>query len=234
MASDILATLDALRGLGEEAILHAFLARVTAWQQFMREGVAGVLGPEAEIGLFGELTVLHLLLREGYPAGRVVASWNGPLDTAQDFFLGQGAIEVKSTLAPSGFPAKVTSLEQLDDSERRPLFVAAVRLSLDDYGLTLPGLAALVRDSVQMCPATLSDLDSRLLHAGLPLDLNDQYVRRFRHVRTTLFPVTENFPRLTRANVVSRICKARYEIDLDNTGVGEVPLSVALAQLEMA
>ena len=67
----------------------------------------GVLGPEAEVGLVGELDVLDSHARAGHAAA--TQPWRrgrGPSDGLQDFVLGTGAIEVKTTMsAPSGFPA---------------------------------------------------------------------------------------------------------------------------------
>ena len=57
-------------------------------------------------------------------------AWQGPLNGLQDFFIGTGAIEVKATIAPQGFPAKISSLDQLDETQRQPLFLAGVRLAL--------------------------------------------------------------------------------------------------------
>ncbi|MEX3012361.1 PD-(D/E)XK motif protein [Acinetobacter baumannii] len=41
--------------------------------------------------------------------------------------MGSGAIETKSTLSNQGFVAKINSLEQLDDSEKSPLFLNGYR-----------------------------------------------------------------------------------------------------------
>ena len=116
MAQDVIGTLAGAAPGQEEAVLHAFLARIRAWQEFMLKGSDGVLGPDAEVGLLGELLFLGDLLRLPMEPSPVIEAWQGPLDGLQDFVLGTGAVEVKTTLVMGAFPAVVASLEQLDDS----------------------------------------------------------------------------------------------------------------------
>jgi hypothetical protein len=131
MADDLIVLLDGCATEAEEGILRRFLARIRAWQDFMDRRKEGVLSEEAEQGLFGELVMLERMIGAGVPAGSVLDAWQGPLDGLQDFVVGTGAIEVKTTHSAGGFPATISSLEQLDESLRQPLFVAAVRLALD-------------------------------------------------------------------------------------------------------
>jgi hypothetical protein len=88
----------------------------------MRKG-AQALSPESEIGLVGELTLLRVIIDAGVPPVTAIESWVGPFDGVQDFNLGTGSLEVKATLSMTGFPAKIGSLEQLDDFVRQPLFL---------------------------------------------------------------------------------------------------------------
>jgi hypothetical protein len=139
MASDVVGALNdaAAAGANEFQLLRVFIGRVGAWQEFMRKGQQE-LSAEAEIGLAGELFVLRSIMDAGVSTAIAVESWLGPLDALQDFELGTGALEVKSTLSDVGFKAKIGSLEQLDDSIRQPLFVVSVRLKQVVNGKTLP------------------------------------------------------------------------------------------------
>ena len=62
MAADVVSTIRSLDGSNPQVRLAAFLARVAAWQQFMKRGTERLLSPEAEIGLFGELVMLLTLI----------------------------------------------------------------------------------------------------------------------------------------------------------------------------
>jgi len=161
-----------------------------------------------------------------------VEAWCGPMDSLQDFRLGTGAIEVKTTLTGSGFYAAITSLEQLDDSLIRPLFLAGIRLRSDSVsGLNLPERVAAIRNSLHSDPAALNTFEARLLHAGFSSAMSARYSRCFSHDRTGLFQVDEGFPRLIRSGVPPEIRKVRYEIDLDLVSAQNVELDTALQSL---
>lgn len=231
MAGDVVRLLEGCAGVGEERLFQLFLSRIRAWQDFMERGRDGVLSQEAEIGLFGEMVVLKSLIDGGVPATVALDAWQGPLDGLQDFLVGSGAIEVKTTLSANGFPATVNSLEQLDETLRQPLYVAGVRLMLGDGGMTLPEFADSIRAALGDQPTALGMFESRLVQAGYLQALADKYVRRFSHCRTAVLPVEGEFPRLTRMNVGAGVRKARYEVDLDLSGADDVGLVHALEQL---
>src|SRR5699024_6198251 len=110
-----------------------------SWQEFMRMGREG-LSADAELGLVGELCIMQEMIEQGVPLFTAVDAWQGPHDGLHDYLLAGGAIEVKSTLASEGFPVKIASLEQLDNSHSQPLFLAGLRFSVESTGMTLPQL----------------------------------------------------------------------------------------------
>jgi hypothetical protein len=231
MADDVVSTLEEFRGADDGKLFHIFLARIKAWQDFMRRGGDCVLGPEAEVGLFGELEILRDIISAGLSATLAIEAWQGPLDGIQDFMVGTGAIEVKSTVSPSGFPATVGSLDQLDDSLTRPLFLAGVRLAMTASGRTLPEQVDELRNTLREEITALGILNSRLLHAGFLDAAAERYTRRFSRSGGKVLHVSDGFPRLTRANVAIEIRRARYEIDLDLVSTGDVGIEHALREL---
>ena len=232
MACDVVGALDeaAAAGAAEPKLLQAFLRRVGAWQEFMRKG-AQSLSPEAEIGLMGELTLLRAIIDEGVPAASAIESWVGPLDGVRDFELGTGSIEVKATLAAAGFPAKIGSLDQLDDSVRQPLFLAGARLRQDETGQSLPDLVAEMRDVAAGEPEAVRLLSERLIAAGYFDAHADRYIRRFTLADTRVVEVKEGFPRLTPGSVPLGVMKVTYEIDLDKAAGPSIPAADALKKL---
>ena len=234
MAEDLVSLLDNWQGVPEEAMLRHFLKRIRAWQDFMNRHRESVLSAEAEQGLFGELVMLDRMTETSLPRQDVVDSWQGPNDGLQDFILGNGGIEVKTTLASGGFPVTVSSLDQLDDTLRQPLFVSATRLTLHGSGLTLPEMAGVVRERFGDDPQVLETFDIRLMQAGLLASALDRYTRRFRPVSSTILRVRGEFPRLTRANVPPLVRRARYEIDLELAAAEEVELPQALKIIGVA
>jgi hypothetical protein len=231
MAEDLLRLLDSCATEDEKGILRRFLARIRAWQDFMDRHREGVLSAGSEQGLFGELVMLGQMLDAGVRPESVLNAWQGPIDGLQDFVIGTGAIEVKTTLSCGQFPATISSLDQLDEGLSQPLFIAAVRLALDPSGMTLPVMADTIRMKLNGSPAALETFDVRLIQGGLLPTAITQYARRFLHASSAILPVRGEFPRLTRGNVHYSIRKARYEIDLDLTGASDVGLKHALELL---
>ncbi len=208
---NLMASTSAQDGL---RIHSAMISRIRAWQAFMKRDSDGVLSTEEEIGLFGELLVLQNLLNDGISEFDALDSWGGPDDGLHDFLLGDGAIEVKTTIAPAGFIARIANLDQLDDSLHQPLFVAAVRLAQLSEGATLPDLIDQVAGKLHD-PGATALFNSRLVSAGYMDMTRAEYTRRFRCSELTYRIIGTDSPRLTRSNVPATIHEARYSLDLD-------------------
>lgn len=230
MVADVVRAIQSEPGADDQRLLRVFLGRIRAWQEFMRKG-ALALSPEAEIGLIGELTVLRAIVEAGVPAVTAVEAWVGPLDGIQDFEIGTGALEVKATLSAQGFPAKIGSLEQLDDSARQPLFVVGARLRQTDSGKNLPEIVEALKHSFQVEAEALRLLSERLLTAGCFDAHADRYPRRFATAGIRVIEVLGGFPRLTPGTAPSGIMWAMYEIDLDKAPGADIGIAAALKRL---
>ncbi|MDN0075488.1 PD-(D/E)XK motif protein [Crenobacter sp. SG2303] len=230
MVGDVAGAMDTAAAAGEEGVLRTLLIRVRAWQEFMRKGVQA-LSPEAELGLFGELTLLGTLMDAGVSSFTAVESWVGPLDGAQDFALGDGAVEAKATLSDRSFPAKIGCMEQLDDSVLRPIFLAGMRFALRESGTSLPELAADIAGRLSGLPDAATAFSARLLAAGYHASHADTYRRRFSLEKTRVLEVGEGFPRIVRGTVPDAITRVMYEIDLDRIPGGDSEVGGALKKL---
>lgn len=234
MSCDVIGALDdaAAAGADEARLARVCIGRVGAWQEFMRKGIQ-TLSPEAEIGLVGELAILNEIIGAGVTAALAIESWIGPLDGIQDFEIGTGALEVKTTLSSEGFPAKISSLEQLDNSIRQPLFVAGARFRQVESGKNLPEFIAAMRLAIQGDAEAERLLSERLLAAGYADGHVSRYPRRFALNDIRVIIVSEGFPRLTLGTVPAGIARAMYEIDLDKAQGDDVGVSGALKKLGM-
>jgi Putative PD-(D/E)XK family member, (DUF4420) len=232
MSCDVIGALDdaLAAGADEARLARVCIGRVGAWQEFMRKGNQA-LSPEAEIGLIGELTLLRAIIGAGVAAALAIESWIGPLDGIQDFEIGTGAIETKATLSAKGFPAKIGSLEQLDDSVRQPLFVAGARFRQVESGQNLPEFVAVMHKEIQGDPEAKRLLSERLLAAGYIDSHESKYTRRFTLNDIRIIKVDDNFPRLTSFSTPTGIMRAMYEIDLDKVQGDNVGIDTALKQL---
>ena len=231
MARDIADALDACPAADEPKGLATLLGRVRAWQEFMRKGAAP-LAAEAEIGLFGELAALRAVIEAGIDASTACEAWRGPLDGLRDFEIGTGGIEVKTTLSMSGFPARIGSLEQLDDAARQPLFVAGIRLRQTESGSSLPDAVETLRDIVMGEQEAERLLAERVIAAGYFDAHSGQYARRFELAESRVLRVAEGFPRMTPWSVPGGVTRASYDIDLDKAPGQSVSFAEALKELK--
>ena len=232
MVSDVLHAILATGSGDHSRELRVFLGRIRAWQEFMRKGAVH-LSAEDEVGLVGELTVLEKMLEVGMAPEAAIRAWSGPLDGLRDFELGFGAIEVKTTVATAGLVAKIGSLEQLDDTNCKPIFLGAVKYALTESGQTLPEKISAIRARLESDPITLSEFDDRVLAAGYTPAHSPQYHRRFSLREIAMLEVGENFPRLMHGNVKPGVISARYEINLEPLLSQDIGLTTALKNLEM-
>lgn len=232
MATDIVLTLEGFSSKTEDRIFSLFLARIRAWQNFMQNGESGLLGFQSEIGLYGELLTLEAIIHNGMSSDLAVESWIGPCDGIQDFMIGNGAIEVKTTTSAGTFPAWISSLEQLDDSHLTPLYLAAHRICQIDNGSTLPDKIEEIRNSLTLSnPEVLPVFDLKLLQAGYINCLAGRYSRKYELVETRIYLVNEAVPRLIHATVPSGILRAKYEIDIESINSECLPLQQVLQSL---
>ncbi|MBB3231370.1 PD-(D/E)XK motif protein [Halomonas stenophila] len=230
MVGDVAGAMDSEVAQGEEQVLRTMLRRVRMWQQFMSRG-SQPLGPEAELGLAGELSFIALLLDAGITTESVLEGWVGPDDAPQDFVLGDGAIEVKATLSSTGFPAKIGSLEQLDDATVSPLFLAALRFTHGEDGLSLSEIISELEHRLAGEPNAITFLHERLLTAGYVKSHDLAYTRRFEMQELRVYKIVEGFPRLTFGSMPDGVYRAVYEIDLDRAKDCLADFHVALRSL---
>lgn len=230
MTADVVETLTATDAVNENRTLQLLNGRIRAWQHFMSR-TGGALGPEAELGLAGELECAARLIAAGMSAYAVMEGWKGPLDGLQDFELGNGAIEVKSTLAQTGFPATILSLEQLDDAVRQPLLLHGCRFMLGKEGYTLPQRIEAMREMIDMDGAALALFETGLIHAGFVATDDKFYTRSLVSGPGRFILVNNAFPRLTPGTVPHGIRHARYEIDLDAVDCPQVSVEDVIGMI---
>lgn len=230
MVSDVVESLSVAEPNDEKNLLRIFLGRIRAWQEFMRKG-AMALSPEAELGLVGELAVLDAIIKEGVAASTAIEGWLGPLDGIQDFHLGLGALEVKASISPAGFPAKIGSLEQLDDRARQPLFVAGAKFRQIDSGRNLPTMIAELLASLREDHECQRLLGERLLSAGYFTQHADRYFRKFVLNEIRVLQVLDGFPRLIQGSIPPGILGVRYDIDLDRAPGERITIGQALKRM---
>jgi Putative PD-(D/E)XK family member, (DUF4420) len=226
MVVDVLRTLEAATTRSNSDVVKAFIERVKEWQAFMAR-THRPLTPEAQIGLFGELWLLNLLVEILGPSA--LDTWQGPLRAAQDFHIGAGAVEVKSTVRKNTFLARINSIEQLD-SERSPIFLCALRFEETGVGVSLVGLVSELRSAFELA-GVRRGFEGLLLVIGYLDEHADVYCRTLAMRDAKVFRVEADMPRLKRAELPAAFRSASYVLDLDALEVPYLMLVDLISEL---
>jgi hypothetical protein len=189
--------------------LDQFLSRLDAWRQFLRDRRIG-LSPADTTGLIGELLVLELALDDDPTC---LSSWQSPSDGLHDFLNDGHALEVKTGLGPAS-AITISRLDQLDTSGLRRLDLFHVRLIEVPNGRSLRDIIDAI---TQMLPEAASRraFENALLRRGLMPD--DEIARttpRIQQRAIDAYSISEDFPRLVRADVPVAIVEASYTLDV--------------------
>lgn len=178
-----------LEGLNPVAALSQTLEQ---WREIL--AVRSRLSREAEVGLFGELTVLEALV-DGDGAG-AASAWRGWLHEEHDFGFPSVDLEVKTTTSEQRVHT-IHGLGQLTPTLGRDLLLLSVQVTSGGAaGRTLAELVDAIRRAVGTA------IDSALTRAGWDKETADLYRERWVvRTRAAVFAIDDAFPALTRARI---------------------------------
>jgi hypothetical protein len=205
-----------LKAPSPEAATDLFLGRISLWERFFRAGAEKLLSPDAQAGLYAELLFLRGVLIPAVGAGDAVDAWKGPSRAAQDFVIGNVAIEVKSSRAKAAEHMTIASELQLDDRPFKALAVAFYLLS--DGGASCESLNQLItaiEAQLDGNELALGRFRDRLLEVGWVSANRAAYDEARFFVRsTTHFRVTSGFPRIIGGAFPTGVGGLRYTVEI--------------------
>lgn len=194
-------------GEGYKVILDRFYL----WRKMFSSHKARL--DESEImGLIGEISFLNDYLFECYGKTGALEGWSGREMTHKDFSYNDYWFEVKA-INNSKYSVGISSLEQLHSRATGELVIYKLEKMSSAYnGVSINALAKSVLDSLE------SNVDkelflSRLKSSGFTFDGSyDEYV--YDIISKKRYAVNEDFPKLTRENIIPAIVKLNYELDI--------------------
>ncbi|MDR3345572.1 MAG: PD-(D/E)XK motif protein [Campylobacteraceae bacterium] len=215
----------------EKKAIDLFCNRLLYWQYFLKRNSDDKLSKEEQRGLIGELIFLENYLLSQYNALDSVNFWTGADADAQDFFIGNRRIEIKTCLSPSRNEVHISSLQQLYDAECDIfLAVAYIGVAASDApdSFSLFSLSNRIAEKLHAENATAYEaFIKKLALVGLFLDgtYNDTFyvANKFKGFR-----VYGEFPRITPKDVKEGVSKANYIINLGNCTDYEISLEEVL------
>ncbi|RAN38911.1 PD-(D/E)XK motif protein [Hyphomonas sp. GM-8P] len=204
----------------EAEAVELAIGRTWKWRQLLRGGGSGLLTPEAQKGLVGEMKVIEGLLLEILDAGTAIACWKGPEDAPKDFEVGRIAIESKARRGGSTPFVKISSEWQLDTQGVDELYMHVVEVDaspLDNPdAVTVVELAnRIARRIAQKDPSAEEQFQSLLVEAGLDLD-DDYSDYQWSIGASSWFHVGAGFPRISGGNLDPGVDRVTYSIALNS------------------
>jgi hypothetical protein len=220
--------------LGHVAPLAALEETLEVWGRLLARRAR--LSREKEIGLVGELLLLHALATTWTPA-QAVASWRGPTGEEHDFGLPTLDLEVKTTTSERR-RHWINTATQLVPSPDRELWLTSIQITGAGagHGQDLPGLVDSVGSLIASEPAE-SRFRAVLASIGWSDDQRDLYIQRWQiRSKPRAMLVDASFPALTGVSLASlgldtgHITQLRYEIDITDqpSSAPPQPLTMAL------
>lgn len=213
LASDIAAHVS--QTVDDRHAMEQLLSRLIRWQKFLERFGPEGLSENAQRGLFGELWFIHHYLLNILGPERI-AAWVGPEKAAQDFQLSGLAVEVKTSTAKEHQKLHISGEKQLETSADLDIILYHLSLhAAKQTGASLVELIANIRSRLSENPLTLVGFNERLHQSGY-LDIHEHryaengYVVRKQH----FFKVTDNFPRITGAELRSGVGDIEYTISV--------------------
>lgn len=168
---------------------------------------------EPEImGMIGEILFLRGPLADEIGLSEALKSWSGQELTHKDFSCSDKWYEVK-TISRGNTTVRISSLEQLDSDKNGELMVYSLEKMSPAYnGISLNKL---ILETRQMF-LSADDADTFLAKVAMQgYEYNNYYDEFVFEVSgLTRYKVTDQFPKLTHANVPKEITKANYDLAL--------------------
>jgi hypothetical protein len=198
----------------EQEVVNLIVVLINRWHRLF-QGLRGEMTFEEQLGLFGELSILRILISE-MGAANALASWVGPLGEAQDFQNLSMRIEVKSVPHNKEQVVKISSEFQLDAAELDTIHLATVHIRQDDIdGENLLGLILKIRKELESSEVKSQlEFERKLSIAGASSPEKLEAIGWIvDEVRT--YRVHDDFPCLAHSELPVAIQGVRYRLNLN-------------------
>ncbi len=187
--------------------------RINYWQKLFSKYTNGLLSPQQQRGLYGELYFIKLLLEKIKDHSKVLNAWQAPMGSNQDFYFNRIAIEVKTSKSNSP-TIKIANEFQLDIIGLNKLFIAFYKLiEFPNDENTLLKLINEIRTILKDKEELLFDFNQKLEYLGISSNMESEYNKIGYAIRKEYYyDVNDKFPKITSGLINEAISKVSYEI----------------------
>lgn len=196
----------------QQGSTKATLKRLKKWKDFFTAGKLPILTGIIAQGLYGELLFLKELINR---FGAIsVNYWAGTNNETHDFYIGQNAVEIKTTSTQAPYMAHINSEYQLDDQDvNGNLYLRMYALRKDTSGgERLPEIIKSIRDLLSDDLHERNTFDDKLAKAGYIDAAEDYYQEGYTIREIYSFEIKDGFPRLRKKDIPDGIYKLEYSI----------------------
>jgi hypothetical protein len=212
---------ETVAGATSEALaVRALVDQAARWQALLRGARREALGPQAQLGLIGELRLLLDTLTPITGLHAAVASWRGPSGHPKDFELPATCIECKARTTSEKGTVRITSEDQLTDEPGHALLLHVSTFASADSTVggaaNLHGAVARVREAIDLtAAASRARLEECLDAVGY--DETHAYDFWWVHVGTAWHEVRDDFPRIVPGMYPEGPSGLSYDLPLSST-----------------
>ncbi len=196
----------------DEIVISKAIKRLYDWTELLKPSRKGI-GKSKQMGLWGEMFVLHEYMSGVHPIKDAVNFWIGPDNKKQDFTLNHMALEVKTTMSGSAPAIKITSIEQLERiTDRLYLIHIFMNKGNEPDALSLNDLYDQIIESINDDTETKTNFlfsVSKIYGKATDTERNEKFV----FLNYNLYEVDENFPNILGGDLPDAIRNIRYEIN---------------------
>ena len=210
----------------------AVFERIQKWQKLLHQNGPKGLSDEKQVGLFGELKVLHDLFLNHLSAREAIEGWVGPKRADQDFQFDDLSVEVKTSRSSLPDFIRVSNERQLESRNHEDLILVLLSVCDDQItGVTLPQLVEQIEASLneRVC-STFKDrlFNYGYLHAQKHLYQDQSYA--FNHC--SYYKVDDGFPRIISDGLPIGVNNVKYKVNVDACHSHLVSEPVVISKIE--
>lgn len=191
------------------------LNNLEEWSAFLKPSFKRLTKSEM-IGFWGEMYVISEVMTAHHSISDLMRYWVGPDGEKKDITLNNIAVEVKTTSSSSSQEITINSLDQLEKTTKR-LYLLHLQLTptKNTNGLSLEKMYLSLK---QKC-------DGDFVTQALFIKKTDEFLSRasseqlteaFLAANLSLYDVCNDFPKITRADVVPGIVDSKYRISINS------------------
>lgn len=186
------------------------------WKKFFSSNKEILLSEINAQGLYGELLFLQTLINA--KGANAIESWVGITSATHDFYIGQNAVEIKTTATQTPYYAHINNEFQLDNNDvNGKLFLRFYAFRKSPIGgQKLPELVSIIREQLENDILFLDAFNSKLEEAGYIDAASTHYTTGYTLREVYMFEVGEDFPKIQRESIPKGITNLKYNLSISN------------------